>query len=143
MTVGDRVKLRRQQLHLSAEDIAKVIGKDRSTVYRYESHDIEDLPVSIIKPLAEALKTSPAYLMGWESNSETIDMSLTSHEKEVVTAYRNKPDMQPAVDKLLGIEEDADLIPSLVAARSKSNDVPIHTDNLPDLSKFPIDDSDL
>lgn len=105
MTVGDRVKLRRQQLHLSAEDIAKVIGKDRSTVYRYESHDIEDLPVSIIKPLAEALKTSPAYLMGWESNSETIDMSLTSHEKKVVTAYRNKPDMQPAVDKLLGIEE--------------------------------------
>ena len=105
MTVGDRVKLRRQQLHLSAEDIAKVIGKDRSTVYRYESHDIEDLPVSIIKPLAEALKTSPAYLMGWEINSETIDMSLTSHEKKVVTAYRNKPDMQPAVDKLLGIEE--------------------------------------
>ena len=38
---------------------------------------------------------------------------------------------------------DDDLIPSIVAARSKNNDEPIHFENLPDLSKFPVDDTEL
>ena len=37
MTVGKRIKGRRQQLGLSVEYIAKALGKDRATVYRYES----------------------------------------------------------------------------------------------------------
>ena len=32
-------------------------------------------------------------------------MGMTEKEKKVIRAYRNKPEMQPAVDKLLGIEE--------------------------------------
>lgn len=80
MTVGDRIKFRRNQLHLSADEVAKAIGKDRSTIYRYESHDIEDLPVSVIKPLAKALKTSPAYLMGWDDTPISPDETLNNFD---------------------------------------------------------------
>lgn len=67
MTVGERIKLRRKQLDLSVDDIAKKLGKDRATIYRYESDEIENLPLGILEPLAQILNVSPAYLMGWEN----------------------------------------------------------------------------
>lgn len=66
MDVAQRIKDRRKQLGLSADDVATALGIDRSTVYRYESQEIEKLPTQVIIPLAELLKVSPAYLMGWE-----------------------------------------------------------------------------
>ncbi len=66
MTVGQRIKLRRQQLGLSVDDVAEKLGKNRATIYRYESDEIENLPLNILEPLANVLGVSPAYLMGWE-----------------------------------------------------------------------------
>ena len=66
MRIGDRIRQRRKELGMSAEELAERIGKDRATVYRYETGDIENLPISIIEPIAKALFTTPAYLMGWE-----------------------------------------------------------------------------
>ena len=65
MTVGERIKQRRLQLGKSADDLAEILGKNRATVYRYESNEIENLPAKVLAPLAEALETTPAYLMGW------------------------------------------------------------------------------
>lgn len=65
MTIGERVKHRRLELGLSAEDVAEALGKNRATVYRYESNDIEKLPTTVLEPLAMVLRTTPAYLMGW------------------------------------------------------------------------------
>ena len=67
MDVSQRIKARRKQLGLSADDIAEALGVDRSTVYRYESQDIEKMPTQVIEPLAKILDISPAYLMGWEN----------------------------------------------------------------------------
>ena len=69
MNIGQRIKQRRVELGLSVDDIAEKIGKNRATVYRYESSEIEDLPTSILEPLAKALSTTPAYLMGWETDN--------------------------------------------------------------------------
>ncbi len=66
MSVGERIKRRRKQLKMSAEDLGKKIGKNRATVYRYESSEIENLSIELIPLLARALNVSPAYLMGWE-----------------------------------------------------------------------------
>lgn len=65
-SIGERIKKRRVQLGLSAEELGEMIGKDRSTVYRYERNEIERMPITVIEPLARALQVSPAYIMGWE-----------------------------------------------------------------------------
>ena len=65
MTIGKRIRERRVACGLSVSDLAKQLGKNRSTVYRYESDEIENLPTDILEPIAAALHTSPAYLMGW------------------------------------------------------------------------------
>lgn len=73
MSIGERIKKRRQELNLSVEDIAKVLNKNRATVYRYESDEIENMPTSVLEPLSKILNTTPAYLMGWEDeNSDPI-----------------------------------------------------------------------
>lgn len=62
-TIGERIRDRRLELGLSADKVAKALGKDRSTYYRYESNDIENMPISVLVPLSRILKVSEAYLI--------------------------------------------------------------------------------
>ena len=74
MDVGKRIRERRKELNLSVDELAKKLNKNRTTVYRYEKGDIENLPIDILGPLAKALNTTPAYLMGWDDKpTSTID----------------------------------------------------------------------
>ena len=72
MNVGHRMKQRRKELKLSADDVAEKIGVNRSTVFRYEKGDIEKLPIEILEPLSEILRTTPQHLMGWEDDPDII-----------------------------------------------------------------------
>ena len=63
MTVGERMKLRRKELKLSADVIAEKLGVSRSTVFRYEKGDIEKLPTNILDKIASALDTTPALVL--------------------------------------------------------------------------------
>lgn len=74
MTIGDRIKSRRKYLKMSADELGRRLGKDRSTIYRYEKGDIENLPLDILEPIAEALETTPQYLMGWEQVQKKNDI---------------------------------------------------------------------
>lgn len=65
MSIGQRIKETRIQQGLSIDDLACRLGKNRTTIYRYENGDIENLPLGILDSLADALNTTPAYLMGW------------------------------------------------------------------------------
>ena len=66
MTTGNRIKRRRLELGFTVDELARKIGKNRATIYRYENNDIENYSTLLLEPLAHALETSPAYLMGWE-----------------------------------------------------------------------------
>ena len=70
MTIGERIKQRRKELGLSVDELADKLGKNRATIYRYESNEIEKLPTTVLEPLADALGVSPGFLMGWEKNGD-------------------------------------------------------------------------
>lgn len=72
MSIGQRIRTSRIQQGLSIDELAYRLGKNRTTIYRYENGDIENLPLGILDSLAEALNTTPAYLMGWETNNNLI-----------------------------------------------------------------------
>lgn len=78
MTIGERIKERRKQLGLTVDELAERLGKNRATIYRYESNDIEKLPTTVLEPLAKALDVTPAYLMGWLKPSQA--KSLTPND---------------------------------------------------------------
>ena len=70
MSLGEKVKSRREEIGLSQEDLALKMGyKSRSSINKIE----KGRPVSqkIICRLADALDVSVAYLMGWESEPDS------------------------------------------------------------------------
>lgn len=71
MTIGERIKERRKQLGLTVDELAERLGKNRATVYRYESNGIEKLPTTVLEPLAKALDVTPAFLMGWDKPTQS------------------------------------------------------------------------
>ncbi len=85
MCTSERMKARRLKLGLSADDVAKKIGVSRSTYFRYENGDIEKMPLTILKPLAEALRTTPGYLAGWNENEDDSTMRVAAHIEDDVT----------------------------------------------------------
>ena len=78
MSIGQRIRTKRKEMGMSVDELAARLGKDRSTVYRYEKGDIENLPLDVLEPIASALETTPAALMGWvaeESGPKTTMMA--------------------------------------------------------------------
>lgn len=69
MTTGQRMKMRRKEIGLSAETVAERLNVSPATIYRYENGDIDKVPGDRLAPIAAALQTTPAYLMGWDENN--------------------------------------------------------------------------
>lgn len=94
MTIGDRIKRRREELRLSQDELAKKLGyKSRSSLNKIELNQ-RDLPQSKIKAIADALNTTPSYIMGWEENqneskeAENTEYKLTPDEIILLSSYR-------------------------------------------------------
>lgn len=65
-TVGERIRDRRKKLGISGDDVAEALGRDRSTYYRYERGDIENLPYGVLQNIAKVLRVSEGYLITGE-----------------------------------------------------------------------------
>lgn len=80
MTLGEKVKLKREELNLSQEELAEKMNyKSKTSIHKIET-GITDLPLSKVKELADVLNTTPAYLMGWEEDKKE---ELTNQEKDI------------------------------------------------------------
>lgn len=97
MTIGERIKQRRNELSISAEELGKRVGKNRATIYRYENGGIEKLSIDMIKPFAKALDTTPEYLMGWEEEKPTENGGLSDAQKQLIEFAKSVPEEKAAM----------------------------------------------
>ena len=63
MTIGKQIRKRRKELKMSVDELARKVGKDRSTIYRYENGDIGNMPLELLMPMVEALQMTPQELL--------------------------------------------------------------------------------
>lgn len=100
MEIHERIKARRKELKLSAEQVADRMGVDPTTVYRYESKSIKSMGIDKIGPIAKALETTPAKLMGWDTEP-IID------ETRSIDVYGSIPAGVPreAINDIVGKEQ--------------------------------------
>lgn len=114
MTIGERIKAKRKELGLSVDEVAEKLGKNRATVYRYESNDIEKLPTTVLEPLAKVLGVTPAYLMGWEENKWVIDKSINNGLPIVPGSYPElKLKQMKKNEKIEALRKNTNFIPVL------------------------------
>ena len=107
MTVADRIKLKREELKLSQEELAIRIGnKDKSTISKIEKSG-NDITMKNIQRIAKALGVTSQYLMGWEETETIMEVEEKNAEAvELYEKYKNAiPEIRNAVDSLLGNHE--------------------------------------
>lgn len=93
--VGSRIKNRRKQLGYSAEKVAEIVGISPATMYRYEKNEIANMGTDKLLPIANVLSTTPAYLMGWTDDPDSIfppnstpDKAVSSHPLISISEHR-------------------------------------------------------
>ena len=138
MSIGNRIRERRKELGLTAEQLAEKIGKDRATIYRYENNDIGDVPITVIRQLSEVLRVDPGYLMGWKRTNEDL-VSTSKYTYLPTSISAGLPVVAEAVT-----EYDADKIKipdSLMGKWAGNNDIFVTKINGDSMNKIIPDQS--
>ncbi len=120
---GNRIKEQRIAVDMTQAELAVKAGySSRSSINKIEM-GLVDIPQSKVMAIAQALNISPIYLMGLDepqAAKERKSDKLSAHEAELLNVYREYPDIQPTIDKILGIALDG-YVNVYVAANSKDN----------------------
>jgi transcriptional regulator with XRE-family HTH domain len=93
MTIYERIKYLREKQNMSQQELALRVGyKDKSAVSKVERGD-RDINQTMVKKYAEALHTTPAYLMGWEEKENPpAEPQLTEGEEKLLKLIRLMPE---------------------------------------------------
>ena len=68
-----RIKTRREELQLSFQQLSDSTGISKSTLQRYETGGIKNIPLDKLEVLAKGLKTTPEWILGWDRPIQEID----------------------------------------------------------------------
>lgn len=96
--IGNRIRKYREDRKLNQKQLAELIGVSNSRVSNWEQ-GINRPDADILAEICKALQVSPSELL----DVHLTDEELTEQERKVLQAYRTKPELQQAVNILLGI----------------------------------------
>jgi len=98
--IGQRIKECRESRNMSQKDLAAKIGISSGRLSNWEQ-GLNRPNADIIARICKALDVSPSEILGVCVTSD----ELSAQEKRVIRAYREKAELQHAVNVLLGLEE--------------------------------------
>ncbi len=99
--IGAKIRKYRDKRGISQRELAELLGVSNTRVSNWEQ-GVNRPDAEMIGALCRALDVSPSRLLGIRIS----DRELTDKENDIIDAYRQKPEMQHAVDVLLGLAED-------------------------------------
>ncbi len=115
-SIGRKIKLRRDELGLTLEEVGQAVGVGKSTVRKWETGDIKNMKRDKISKLAYVLKVSPSFIMDenfeaasardnivarLEAGSDIQHIVITQAEYQLLLAYRNAPpEAKAMLDKI-------------------------------------------
>ena len=99
MEVGERIRIRREQLNMTQEELAQKVGyTSRSSVAKVESN-ANGMVQSKLVAFANALQTTPAYLLGWEDeDNKTVKKNAAI--ADIIIRLRSDDDFLKVVEGL-------------------------------------------
>lgn len=110
MSIGKKIRELREQRGMSLEDVAKLCGTTRQTIYKYENEIVTNIPYDRIVLLLTALNADPTDLFDWPENkkSSSDELQLTEGEKSLIKLLRRFPAEEKAIviEKVLSALDD-------------------------------------
>lgn len=109
MTIGDKIRKRREELGYTQDELAKKLGyKSRSSVNKVEMS--REIPMKKVKLYADVLDLSVPFLMGWADDDSIIEMA----EKDVALSNMEKRVKEYALKLSILSSEDQEMILKMI-----------------------------
>ena len=83
-TTGERIKELRIKKGLTQEELGSLIGVKKAAIHKYENNLVTNLRRSRLAKLAQALNTSPIYLMGLEDEEGEISPTKQAYINKIM-----------------------------------------------------------
>lgn len=90
MNLSEKIRYLRIQKGMTQAELAEKLNTTKQTIGKYENQVVTNLPLNRIQELADALDTTPAYLMGWgeekpadASSADELDLAILSLVKQL------------------------------------------------------------
>lgn len=113
--IGNRIRLRREQLNLTQEELGAHLSLNKSTINRYESGEVKKIKLPILHALAKFLDVDPNWLalktddMGSflnlidkEKSAPVSEDALSNDEKLWLELFRQIPsESRPLVQSMI------------------------------------------
>lgn len=85
MPIGEKIRQRREELGMTQSELARKVGyKSRSSINKLEKDDKNGVSREQLYKIAQALKVTPSYLMGWEDEEVA---TLTAMQEETMARF--------------------------------------------------------
>ena len=97
MDIGKRIRMRREELGYTQEELAFNLGyKSRSSVNKVENS--RELSLKKVGAFAEALDCNPSYLMGWEDEETSETYYINDDAREMAQFLFENPEYKVLFD---------------------------------------------
>lgn len=93
---------------ITKSTLAKESGVPYEAIDGFYKKGCDNVKLSTLLKLAKYFNVSLDYLI----YGDVIE--LTEHEKDIIRAYRNNPNMQAAAHKLLGVDNSNDILNDII-----------------------------
>ena len=128
----------------NANELSRMTGVSCQTIYSIIKRDNMKIDLEVLLKICKALNVSVERFYSDYCYYDEAKYLLSPHEKDIISAYRDHPDMQKSVDKLLGVEPKETLHIIDKAARNGDNTPLRLTDSeleaLEKLPEVPLED---
>lgn len=76
MTVGQRIRQVREARGMTQEDLGRLTGTTKQTIFKYESSIVTNIPIDRLEQIAAVLEVRAAYLLGWEDLPQQLPANV-------------------------------------------------------------------
>lgn len=106
MEIGEVIRKYRKEKHLTQEEMANCLGVTVPAVSKWETGHTQPDADTLMRLCCIYHIDNILEIFGYKSQKKAV-FNLTAQEKNLIEEYRNHPDMQKAVQRLLEIEKES------------------------------------
>lgn len=94
MEIGKRIKMLRNSVEMTQDELGEKLGVKKAAIQKYESGSIVNLKIETIKKLAEIFEVTPAYIMGWDKFDEEVNNDKLKRQIRLAELLSDKFDVE-------------------------------------------------
>lgn len=80
MNLGENIKQFRKVRNLTQSELSQETGIPRSTIQKYESGLIQNVSLTAVESISQALHIPPTDLVGWHSNDPQLEKLIHRYQ---------------------------------------------------------------